>query len=121
MKLLLQILAINLLINKAMANEWSLLVTTDKLIKLYHQKLNSEKFEMKLDIPQLKCLISEIGKDKRQNETRMIICNHFNEKNKLIYQSKNLLSCLELNNKTSFAITAIDKNCSILINLECKK
>lgn len=121
MKSLLKISLIIQLINLSWANDWSLLVSNDKMIKIHHTKLGSSRFELNLEIPQIKCLISEIGKDKLQNETRMIVCNHLNEKNQMLYQTKNLASCLEINNKTSYAITPTASNTSILINLECKK
>lgn len=102
--------------------QWRLIVKDQFNIINASKILNDKKYEVPLKIKQTSCVVSELGKSKKEEQTRMLVCNFFDMMNRHTHQIKSLAACNQQNNKAIVSVHQMEskKNAQLII-LECKK
>lgn len=121
----LKFLALSILIlssSYAAKEEWRLVVKDEFNVINASKILNNNKYKVPLKIKQTTCIVSELGKSKKEEETRMLVCNFFDKMNLHTHQVKSLAACNLQNNKAIVSVHQMEnKKSAQLIILECKR
>lgn len=121
----LKYLALSILIlnsSYAAKREWRLVVKDEFNVINASKILNDNKYEVPLKIKQTSCVVSELGKSKKDEETKMLVCNFFDKMNRHTHQVKSLAACNLQNNKAIISVHQMEnkKNAQLII-LECRR